>query len=172
MKRKTFSFLAIFIWLLLIASLLGIRANKKSRPGVEDYIIKGQAIFRSLTEEEKTNIARYDTALLRFKDGKFHTVGRGYEPEEEGLIENNQLSIKKITIPKIDPILLERQYMVGEAFRTLNNAEKKCIQDRFASILDRDGDYYLYFDRSKYSEYVLKYGTACTTCAELAKKRD
>lgn len=172
MKRKTFSLLAIGVWVLCIASLLGIRAYKRRRPSVEDFIVKGQAIFQSLTDEEKTNIARYDTGLLRLKDESFHMIGRGYELEEGTLIKDDKLSLKKIVIPKIDPVLLERQYMVGEAFRTLNDAEKKCIQDRFASIIYRGGDYYLLLDRGKYSEYVLKYGTRCTTCEELAKKKE
>jgi hypothetical protein len=172
LKRKLFYFLAIIIWSLCIASLLTIRFYKKKRPSVEDFFLRGQAIFQSLTDEEKTNVARYDTGLLRLKDESFHLVGRGYELEEGNLIKENRLSLEKIVIPKIDPILLERQYMVGEAFRTLNNAEKKCIQDRFALIIYRDGDYYLCFDGSKYAEYVLKYGTECTTCEELAKKSE
>lgn len=172
MKRKTFSFFAVGVWLLCIASLLGIRSYKRRRPSIEDFVLKGQAIFQSLTEEEKTNVARYDTGLFRLKDESFRLVGRGYELEEGDLIKDEKLSLKKIAIPKIDPILLERRYMVGEAFRTLNNAEKKCIQDRFASIIYRDGDDYLCFDRSKYAEYVLKYGTECATCEELAKKRE
>jgi hypothetical protein len=166
-----FLLLIVAVWLLCLASLFGVRAYKKKRPRVEEFVLKGQAIFQSLNDEEKTNIARYDSALLRLNAESFHLVGRGNELEEADLLKQNRLSLKKIKIPKVDPILLERQYMAGEVFRTLNNAEKRCIQDRFASILFRDGDYFLCFDAKKYSEYVLKYGTECTTCKELAKKR-
>lgn len=59
--------------------------------------------------------------------------------------------------------------MVKEAYRTLNNAEKKCFADHFAAIVYRDGEYFLCFDKKKYSEYVLKYGTECKQCEELKK---
>lgn len=172
MERRTFLFLAICVWVLCIASLFGVRAYKKKRPSIAEYMLKGQAIFQNLKDEEKTNIARYDSALIRLNDESFHLVGRGNEFEEADLLNEKRISLRKIEIPEVDPILLERQYMAGEAFRKLNNAEKKCIQDRFASILYRNGSYFLCFDAKKYSEYVLKFGTECTTCEELSKKKE
>lgn len=132
-------------------------------------MVKGHAIFMGLNNEEKTNIARYDTAIIRLYDESFHIIGLDHESEENTLVADNKISRKKIEFIIEDPVLIERRYMVGEAFRTLNNAEKKCLEDRYASIIFRDGYYFLCFDKIKYSEYVLKYGTECKQCDELKK---
>lgn len=131
--------------------------------------MQGTAIFQSLNDEEKTNVVRYDTAILRLNDESFHLIGRGYEVEENDLLSEKKIAIKKIEVRIADPILLERRSMVNEAVRTLNNAEKKCLQDHFASIVYRNGNYYLYLDSKKYAEYVIKYGKECEECEESAK---
>jgi len=133
--------------------------------------MQGTAIFQSLNDEEKTNVARYDTAILRLNDESFHLIGHGYEVEENDLLSENKIAIKKIEVRIADPILLERRSMVSEAVRTLNNAEKKCLQDHFASIVYRNGNYYLCLDPKKYAEYVIKYGEECKECEESAKAK-
>lgn len=169
MEKRTFSFLAIGIWVLCVASLLGIYILKGKRLRPAEFMTQGTAIFRSLNDEEKTNVARYDTAILRLNDESFHLIGRGYEVEENDLLSENKIAIKKIEVRIVDPILLERRSMVGEAVKTLNNAEKKCLQDHFASVVYKNGDYYLCFDSKKYAEYVIKYGVECKECEESAK---
>ena len=79
------------------------------------------------------------------------------------------IAMKKIDFIILDPILLQRRYMIGEAFKTLNDAEKKCVADRCASIIYRNGEYFLSYDKIKYAEYVKKYGTECKQCDELRK---
>jgi len=75
-------------------------------------------------------------------------------------------SKRKIEFYIDDPLFLERQIMIKEAFRRLNNAEKRCVTDRHAVILYCDGAYYLFFDPEIYKEYVFKYGTECKYCEE------
>lgn len=169
MKRETFSFAAIGIWLICVASLVGIHIYKGKRPTTKEFMAKGRAIFLGLNEEEKTNVARYDTAIIRLNDGSFKIIGRGHESEDNNLLTDNKLSAKKIEIRIIDPVLLERRIMVSEAMRTLNNSEIKCLEDHFAAIIYRNGEYFLYLDPVKYSDYVLKYGTECKQCDEQNK---
>lgn len=169
MEKRTFSLLAIGIWGLCFATLLGIylfRVNKRSMP---EYLVQATAIFHSLNDEEKTNVARYDTAILRLTDEHFHLIGRGFEVEENDLLSKNRMAIKKLEVRIADAILFERKSMVSEAVRTLNNAEKRCLQDRFASIMYRNGNYYLYIDPKKYAEYVTRYGVECKECEESAR---
>jgi hypothetical protein len=60
--------------------------------------------------------------------------------------------------------------MFNEAFKTLNSAEKKCLEDGFAAIIFHKGDHCSICDSKKYPEYVLKYGTECKTGDELRKE--
>lgn len=169
MDKKTFSFLTFAIWFICLISLLGIKLYKNNKPRPADFMAKGTAVFQSLNEEEKTNVARHDTAIIRLNDESFHLIGLGYEGEENVLISENRISIKKIDFRIADPILLERRSMVSEAIRGLNNAEKKCLQDYFASVVYKNGDYYLVFDPGRYAEYAIKYGTECKECKEPAR---
>ncbi|TFH40440.1 MAG: hypothetical protein E4H01_16550 [Lysobacterales bacterium] len=165
--RKTFSFLSIGVWLLCIVSLLGIHAYYKRKPTPKNFILAGRAIFEALDDEEKTNVARFDTAIIRLTAERFKLIGLGHESEEANLVEDNEISFKKIELRINDPVLVERQAMVKEAYQTLNNAERKCLSDHFAAIIYRNGDYFLCLDKKKYSEYVLKYGTECKQCDEM-----
>lgn len=167
MERKTFFFLALGVWLLCIASLLGIHAYYKRRPTPKNFVLAGRAIFEALDNEEKTNVARFDTAIIRLTGERFSLIGREHESEEANLVEANEISLKKIEFRINDPVLVERQAMVKEAYQILNNAERKCLSDHFAAIIYRNGEYFLCFDKKKYSEYVLKYGTECKQCGEM-----
>lgn len=130
---------------------------------------KAHAVFQSLDNGDKTNIAHYESAMLRLDDDSVHLIGLGYEAEENRLLTEKRVSIKKIEFRIDDRILLERRLMAAEVFKTLNNAERKCLEDGFASIIFRNGDYYLLLDSKKYPEYVKKYGKECKSCEELKK---
>ncbi len=160
---------SIGIWLLCIVSLLGVRYYNLRKPVSKDFILKGRTIFEGLNSEEKTNIVRYDTAIIRLSDERYQIIGRGHESEEKNLLEDDTITTKRIDFRIDDPILLERQFMVKEAYQYLNNAEKKCFADHFAVILNRNGEYVLYVDKDKYAEYALKYGTECKPCNEAKK---
>lgn len=62
--------------------------------------------------------------------------------------------------------------MAGEAFKLLNNAEKKCYIDGFGVIIFRGGSYNFVCDEIIYREYLNKYGTECKPCEELKKLSD
>ena len=134
-------------------------------------MVEAHAIFQGLDNEEKTNIAHHESTILRLNDESFHLVGLGHESEENELIADNKISLRKIEFHIDDPVLIERQLMVNEAFRNLNNAEKKCLEDGFAAIVFRKGYYCLIFDSVRYPEYVSKYGTECKSCDELQNER-
>ena len=169
MKKKTFSVLAIAIWLICAVSLAGVYFYRKRVPHTPEYMVKGWAIISNRSAEERENIARFDSSMLRLSDESFRLVGMGHDAEEGNLIKDNKISSRKINFQITDRLLLERQFMINQAFKTLNNAEKRCLQDRFATIIYRDGDYFLYVDSKKYQEYVLKYGTECKECGQAAK---
>ena len=123
-------------------------------------------LLRSLDNADKTNILRFESSVVRLDDNTIHLVGRGFENEEEHLIENNKIKKKKIDFRIDDPLLMERQMMVSAAYKYLNEAEKKCLADKYASIIYSNGAYFLLFDSMKYPEYVKKYGTECKPCGE------
>ena len=57
--------------------------------------------------------------------------------------------------------------MAGEAFKTLNNAEKKCFVNGFGVVIFRNGSYQFICDDAIYQDYVKKFGTECIPCKEL-----
>ena len=168
--KKHFMLVALIIWLLCVGSLVAIHFYMHKRPSPNGFMVKAHALFQGLDNATKTSIAHYEGAILRLNDDSCHLVGIGYEPEEKKLASENRVSIRKIDFRIDDPLLFERRLMVTEAFKTLNNAERKCLEAGFASIIFRNGDYYLFLDSKKYPEYVSKYGTECKSCEELRKK--
>lgn len=118
-------------------------------------MVKAREIINSLDNEEKTNIARFESTLLRLNDESFRLIGIGHESEENELISNNRISSREIDFHIDDPVRIERQLMVSEAFKTLNAAEKKCLEDGFAAIVFQKGSYCLIFDSIKYPESVV-----------------
>lgn len=166
LNKKTFSLLTLSIWLFCILSLMGIHFYRGRKSSPKEFVLKGRAIFQGLSDEEKTHVARSDTAIIRLNGDNFRMIGLGHELEEKQLIESNEIAIKRIDFRINDRILLERQFMVQEAYRSLNDAEKKCINDHYATIIYRDGVYFLCLDQDKHAEYAIKFGTGCTTCNE------
>jgi hypothetical protein len=77
---------------------------------------------------------------------------------------------RRIELTLEDPLLLERQTMVKEALKTLNNSERRCFADRHATIVYDKGSYYLVIDPKIYAEYVQYYGTECKSCDGGKKK--
>ena len=92
-------------------------------------MLKAHAIFQGLSSENKTSIIHYESAILRLSDETLHLVGIEYGPEEKELVSSNKVSVKKIDFRIDDPVLFERQLMVNEAYKTLNSAERKCLED-------------------------------------------
>ncbi len=139
------------------------------RPRPNPILVRTRAIFDRLDNEQKMAVSRYESAILRLSDESFHIIGLGHESEEDSLASSDRISLRKIDFRVNDPLLIERRIMFNEAFKTLNRAEKKCLEDGFAAIIFHKGDYCYIYDSKKYPEYVLKYGTECTTCDELPK---
>lgn len=166
MKKGSFLILAVGVWFFCVISLLGVYIYKKRTPRTPDYMIKGWALIQALDAEERANIARFDTALLRLNDESFHLIGFGHETEEATLIGEKRIAARKIEFRTADRSLLERQFMISQAFRTLNTAEKKCLKDRYATIISRNGEYFIVLDSEKYQDYALKYGTECIECGQ------
>lgn len=168
-KKKEFILSALAIWLICACSLLAVRYLSHRRPNTPRFATEAKGIYADLESLSKQKIALYESAILKLGDDSVHLVGSGFEFELESLISDKKLSVRKIDFVIEDPLLLERRIMVGEAFKTLNNAEKRCLIDGFASILFRNGFYQLIYDPIKYKDYVLKYGTECKSCEEIKK---
>jgi hypothetical protein len=171
MNKKNYIVISVVIWLILVGSLVGVRYLLPKRAVPSVFNSEAIAIYQHLDDTDKKRINHYESAIIRLSDGRFHIVGDNYESEEKVLLLNKKLTIRRIDFRVEDPVLLERRLMVGEAYITLNNAEKHCYADGFASIVFRDGAYSIIVDSKKYPEYVLKYGTECKTCEELKKEK-
>lgn len=171
MEKNNLTIAIVVLWVICIGSLFGIHAYKNKKPKPSEYSLNARAVFRGMNDEEKTKLMHIDSGMLRLKDKSIHLVGSGYEAEEGQLLSEEIISIKHIDFRIDDIVLLERRMMFSIAYRTLNNAEKQCLKDGFATVVFRNGEYYYLFDRAKYKEYVLKYGTECKTCEELKKQK-
>lgn len=170
MPKNRVAFVTIVIWALASASLIGIRFLLHRKPSLAEPVAEAQAIIRSLDDQHRKSLRYYDAGLIRLGDESFHLVGNCPESDETNLLSSQKASIRKIDFQIADQLLLERQTMVREAVKTLNNAEKKCLFEGFAAVIFRDGSYYLIYDQKKYAENVLKYGTECKTCEELKQQ--
>lgn len=166
MDRKNFTITAAVVWLVGVISLVGIHKYLNRIPKTPDYVVNGRALIDSLEEPEKIKVAYLESALVRLSDGSLQLIGAGSEAAEAELLNKNLIIKRKLNIQIDDPILVERQAMVAAAFKKLNNAEKRCIQDRYATFLYNQGDYYFVVDSSMYSDYVKRYGTQCETCGQ------
>ncbi|MBE3125379.1 MAG: hypothetical protein IMZ57_06935 [Acidobacteria bacterium] len=171
MEKKSFILVAIIITVLSVGSMLGVRYLGHKKPITSNFAHEAGAILINLDNESKRNISLYESAILKLEDGTYRIIGAGFEPEEEKLFVEKRLSARKIDFVIEDPLVLERRIMVAEAYKTLNNAEKRCYADGFGSIIFRNGFYYFYCDSVKYRDYVLKYGTECKSCEELKKAK-
>lgn len=158
----------LVIWFLAMGSLLGIHYSLKKKPSIKKSLLTNiEAKAKSMTEEQKIRMKYFQSGILQLANGEpliIDSSTEGQELAQWGLAE------KKIEFVVDDPLFLERQMMVKEASRRLNNAEKRCLIDRHAIILYRDGDYYLVYDPKIYEEYVMKYDAECKPCEENKKK--
>jgi hypothetical protein len=152
----------LVVWFLAIGSLLGIQYFfKKKPPTNKKAMMKIEAKLKSLTDEQKIRLKYFESGILESGSRDFFIIDSAMENNE---IEKRGLSLRRIEFDIDDPLFLERQMMVREAFKRLNNAEKRCVMDRHAVILYRDGAYYLIYDSEINKEYVIKYGTECKSC--------
>jgi len=167
--KREFVFL-FFVWIIALSSLIGVHfllQHRKSLVASSDEI---DALISSLNESTKNDLAYFEAGIVKLSDDKYHFLGKGYEIEESNLIKQQKTSLKKITFPPNDPILLQRRILSTEAFRLLNNAEKKCVADKNGGFLFRNGDFYLYYDPGIYENNVKKYGKDCVSCDEIKNK--
>ena len=156
--------LIMLIWFVAVGSLVGIHYIFNKRPQINKKVItKIEAKPKSLTDEQKTKMRYFESGIIELASGDLCIVSSGLEDND---IIKKGFSKRKIEFYIDDPLFLERQIMIKEAFRRLNNAEKRCVTDRHAVILYCDGAYYLFFDPEIYKEYVFKYGTECKYCEE------
>ncbi len=127
-----------------------------------------EAKVKSLTEEQKIRMKYFQCGILQLANGELLIVDSSTEGQE---LWQWGLAEKKIEFVVDDPLFLERQMMVREASKRLNNAEKRMVMDRHAVLLYRDGAYYLVYDPEIYKEYVIRYGTECKPCNEKTKSK-
>lgn len=150
LKRPKSVGILLVIWFLAIGSLLGIHYSLKKKPRLNKAeITKIEAMFKSLSDEQRISIKYFEGGILKSASGELSVVDSGLEENE---MRAKGLSVKKIEFVVDDPLFLERQMMVGETSKRLNNAEKHLVMDRHAVILYRDGAYYLVYDPEIYRE--------------------
>lgn len=118
-----------------------------------------------------TSLMRYENAFIKLDEGEHRLVGIDYLSQEKDLTERGVMNIKKIEFHVADSIALERRAMAGEAFKTLNNAEKICYADGYAAILFREGSYFLLINSNAFRKYAMKYGTDCSACGSPATQK-
>jgi hypothetical protein len=156
--------LIIIIWFIAVGSLLGIHYFFKKKPKInKTAITKIEAKLKSLTDEQKTKMRYFESGIVELASGDLRIVDSGLEDDE---IMKSGVSERKIEFHIDDPLFLERQMIIREAFRKLNNAEKHCVTDMHAVILYRDGACYLVFDPKIYKQYIFKYGNECKSCED------
>lgn len=125
---KKVHFLLVLIWFLAMASLLGVHfiLNNHHNHNLISFPSEDiDQLIANVNEETKKNPAYFEAGIIKLADNGYQFVGRGYEAEEADLIESKRLSIRRIEFSIDDPVLLERRILSTEAFKLLNNAEKK-----------------------------------------------
>ena len=133
-KLRNISLISLFIiiWAVAIASLLAVHYFITKRPKIDKTEVnKFKEITEALTPEERAKIKYYEAGLIKFADGKLAFISDHHSLEE---IIAMGLSLKEIGFRIEDPLLLERQMMVREAFWHLNEGEKHLVADRYAVI--------------------------------------
>lgn len=166
MKRTTFLLSTLVIWVVAAGSLVVVRHFVRKAPRASEFARGASTLFDTLDSDTKRNISVCEAAIMRFKDGTIRVIGAGYEPEIQALISKRQLLTRTIDFVVPNPLEIERKMMSGEAFKILNDAEKRCLADGFGAIIFQNGSYHFCCDEAIYREYVLKYGTDCKPCEE------
>ena len=108
----------------------------------------------------------FESGIIELANGDLRIVDNSFESKEGDPASPKGLAWRRIELAIEDPLFLERQTMIKEALRTLNNAERRCFTDRHAAIIYDDGSYYLIVDPKIYADYVSKYGTECKSCGD------
>ena len=127
MPKKRLLLSSIAIWILAAGSLVGIRFLLHRKPSLAEPVAEAQAMIRSLDDQHRKSLRYDDAGLIRLGDDSFHLVGNCPNSEETNRLTSQKADIRKIDFRIEDQLSLERQTMVREAIRTLNNAEKKCL---------------------------------------------
>jgi len=154
------------VWAVAMVSLLGAHYLLKRKPQVNKVgIQKIHARYYSLSDQEKLRMKYFESGIIELASGELLIVD-GAENSAGDPITAKGLTWRRIAFAIEDPLLLERQTMIREALRTLNNAERHCFMDRHAAIIHQDGSYYLAIDPRIYADYVSKYGTECPSCGD------
>jgi len=159
----------VIVWLVAIGSLLGVHYSFKKRSRVDinkDGIKKIQAKINSLNDEQKAKAKYFEIGIIELASGELYIVDNGFDDTQINLASGSGLAGKKIEFQVDDPLYLERQMMIREAYKTLNDAEKRCLIDGHATIITDNGAYYLIVDAKIYPDYVIKYGTECRSCGK------
>jgi hypothetical protein len=157
----------LLVWFIAMASLLGVHYFYKKKPQINKAgIMKIHAKFNTLSDEEKIRVKYSELGIIELANGDLRVVDSRFESKEGDPAALKGLGWRRIEFAIKDPLFLERQTMIKEALRTLNNAERRCFTDRHAAIIYDDGSYFLIIDPKIYADYVSKYGTECKSCSD------
>ena len=167
-NKLTKQVIVIFVvWFVAMASLLGVHFILKRRSQADRKgSLKIQSTYVALSDEEKIRIKYFEAGIIRLANGDVRIVDGNARNNDQTLFSGNRLTWKKINFSILDPLLAEREANIHEAIKTLNNAEKRCYVDRHATIINKNGDYYLVIDSETYADYVRRYGTECSSCGK------
>jgi len=156
--------LLLLLWAAAMVSLLGVHYFLNKPKVNKALIAEIKARIESLTPEQKIKLKYYEGGVIRTSERGLIFVDNKSLPDE---IEKAGLSLRKIEFQVEDPLLLERQMMVREAMKKLNEAERRLVAHGYGVILVKEeGNYYLIFDSRIYKDYVDKYGTECKNCGD------
>lgn len=156
MKQKTFLVLCITIWLAALTSLLAIRYLRTNEPTPNSSLRDTRSLYQNLDEISKRSIDIYESAIIGLHDGTYKLIGSAFEPESSELVNERRLARKEIVITIEDPLVFERRLMAEEAFRSLDNAAKRCYVEGYGALVYQNGLFYFYFDEKKYGELLEK----------------
>ena len=161
----------LVVWFMAMGSLLVVHYFNKKKPQINKAgIMKIHAKFNTLSDEEKIRVKYSELGIIELANGDLRVVDSRLESKEGDPAGLKGLAWRRIEFAIKDPLFLERQTMIKEALRTLNNAERRCLADRHAAIIYENGSYYLVLDPRIYADYVSKYGTDCKSCGDNKKE--
>jgi hypothetical protein len=155
------------VWFIAMTSLLGVHYFLKRKPRANKAgILKIQAKYNSLSDEQKTIMKYSESGIIELANGDLCVIDGTFKESERSIASGKGLAWRRIEFAIEDPLFLERQMMIKEALGTLNNAERRCLTDRHVAIIYDNGSYYLIIDPKIYADYVSKYGTECKSCGD------
>jgi hypothetical protein len=167
-RNKAFLLAGCLVWLLGVGSMVGVHLLLKPRVREPAFLPDLKQLMSGIAPEIKQGLSRYENIVIRTgPGGKFRLLGNGFEDAEEKLFSENLIAVRNLEFRIDDPVALERKARVGEAIKTLNNAEKNCLANGYGAIIYRAGAYHFIVNKKIYEEYVRKFGTECATCDQL-----